>query len=103
MTSVRTCRGYSLVEIVFVAGLSTTLTAMSVPQMLAGIDEYRAAGAARYIATRFHRARMEAIMRSASVAVQFTAAGAGYAYAEYVDGNANGVLAREIHRRADRP
>jgi len=38
MTTVRTCRGYSLIEVVFVAGLITTMTAISVPQMLAGID-----------------------------------------------------------------
>jgi len=42
-------------------------------------------------------------MRSASVAIQFTADGAAYAYAEYVDGNGNGVLTREIQNGVDPP
>jgi hypothetical protein len=101
MTMGRTESGYSLLEIVFVAGMSVTLTAVSVPQMLSGLDDYRAAGAAHYISTRFQRARMEAVMRSAAVALQFTAAGTSYAYAEYVDGNGNGVLTREIRSGID--
>jgi hypothetical protein len=41
------------------------------------------------------------VMRSAAVALQFTAAGTSYAYAEYVDGNGNGVLTREIRSGID--
>jgi hypothetical protein len=102
VTALRDSRGYSLIEIVFVAGLSTTLAAMAVPQMLSGLDDYRAAGAARYIATRFQRARMLAITRSASVAIRFVSVGTSYSYAEYVDGNGNGVLAREVQSGVDR-
>ena len=102
MTTVWDSRGYSLIEIVFVAGLSTTLAAMAVPQMLSGLDEYRAAGAARYIATRLQRTRTLAITRSAIVSMRFTSAGSSYSYAEYVDGNGNGVLAREILSGVDR-
>jgi len=95
-------RGYSLLEIVFVAGIGMTLTAVSVPQLLTGLDDYRAAGAARYMATRFQRTRMEAITRSAAVAMQFTPVGASYSFAEFVDGNGNGVLTREIQSGVDR-
>ena len=98
-----TNRGYSLVEIVFVAGLGMTLAAVAVPQMLTGLDDYRAAGAARYVAARFQRTRMLAITRSATTAMRFTAVGTSYAFAEYVDGNGNGVLAREIQSGVDRP
>ena len=98
----RSARGYSLLEIVFVAGLGTTLTAISVPQILTGLDDYRAAGAAHYIATRLQRTRMEAVMRSTHVALQFTAVGTSYSYAEYIDGNRNGVLAQEIQDGVDR-
>jgi hypothetical protein len=87
---------------VFVLGLSTTLSAAAIPQILTGLDDFRTAGAARYLSTRFHRARMEAVMRSAAVAVLFTQEGAGYSYAVYVDGNGNGVLARDIQRGIDR-
>ena len=93
--------GYSLVELLFVLGLSVTLSAMAVPQFLSGLDDVRTAGAAQYMSSRFQRARMEAVLRSASVAVVFTKDAAGYSFAAYVDGNGNGVLARDIARGAD--
>jgi type II secretory pathway pseudopilin PulG len=101
MAAFRTARGYSLIEIVFVAALSVTLAAVSVPQMLSGLDDHRAAGAARYLATRFQRTRMVAITRSAAVAIRFTTVGTSYSYTEYIDGNGNGVLTREIQSGVD--
>ena len=101
MASCRSTRGYSLVETIFVAGLGVTITAIAVPQLWAGLDDYRSAGAARYIATRLQRTRMEAIARSAAVGMRFVRAGAGYSYAEFVDGNRNGVLTREIDSGID--
>ncbi len=55
--------GYSLVELMVVAGLLATATAVAVPQVLSSLDESRTRGAARYVAARFQRARMEAVMR----------------------------------------
>jgi type II secretory pathway pseudopilin PulG len=49
MTGLATGRGYSLLELVFVIGLGVTAAAAAVPQYLAGIDDFRAAGAARYV------------------------------------------------------
>ena len=89
-------------ELAFVAGLVSTLSAAAIPEMLTGIDEYRTAGAARYVSTRLQRARMEAVMRSAAVAVQFSQVGDSYTFAVYVDGNHNGVLSRDIQRGVDR-
>ena len=103
MPRLHTIGGYSLVELLFVTALTMTMAAVAVPEMLNGLDEYRTAGAARYIATRLQRTRMEAITRSAAVAVRFTAMGTTYSFAEYVDGNGNGVLAREIESGIDRP
>ena len=103
MASWRSARGYSLVETIFVAGLGATITAMAVPQLWTGLDDYRASGAARYIATRLQRTRMEAIARSAAVGMRFVRSDGGYAYAEFVDGNRNGVLTRDIDSGADRP
>src|SRR5258706_16013502 len=79
-----------------------TLSAAAIPQFLTGLDQARTAGAAHYLSTRFQRARMEAVVRSAAVAVLFTQDSAGYSYAVYVDGNGNGVLARDIERGIDR-
>jgi len=95
-------RGYSLLEVVFVLGLGVTLSAVAVPQYLAGIDDFRASGAARYVSARFQRARMEAVMRSTSVAIQFVQTPGGYRYAGYLDGNGNGVLTSEIASGVDR-
>lgn len=83
-------------------GVGVTLSAMAVPPFLAAQDDLRTAGAAQYLSARFQRARMEAVMRSAAVAVQFTQDASGYTFAVYVDGNGNGVLTRDIQRAVDR-
>ena len=91
-----------MVELVVVAGLMATAAATALPRMLAGVDEARVAGAARYLAARFHDARIEAVTRSTEVAMRFTSTDAGYVYAVYADGNGNGVLTRDIERNIDR-
>jgi type II secretion system GspH-like protein len=83
-------------------GVGVTMSAAAVPQLLTGLDDARTAGAAQYVSARFHRARMEAVLRSASVAVVFAQDAAGYSYAVYVDGNGNGVLTRDMQRGIDR-
>jgi type II secretory pathway pseudopilin PulG len=103
MPPCRSAQGYSLVEIVVVAALGVTLTALSLPQLSTGLDDYRAWGAARYLATRLQRTRMEAIERSAAIGMRFVRDGASYAYAEFVDTNHNGVLTREIDSGVDWP
>src|SRR3954451_7375840 len=82
--------------------VGVTMSAAAVPQLLTGLDDARTAGAAQYVSARFQRARMEAVLRSASVAVVFAQDADGYTYAAYVDGNGNGVLARDMQRGIDR-
>ena len=89
-------------ELVFAAGMAVTMSAVAVPQYLAAIDDFRAAGATRYISARLQRARMEAVVRSTEVAMQFTETKDGYRYAVYRDGNRNGVLMRDILDGIDR-
>ena len=95
--------GYSLVELVFVAGLVVTVSGMAAPQLLSGLDDYRAAGAARYVSARMQRARMDALTRSTEVAIQFTQIGEAYTFAVYKDGNDNGVRTKDIQSGADPP
>jgi len=95
--------GYSLVELAFVTALVCTLCGIAIPQMLTGIDEFRTAGAARYVSTLLQHARMEAVKRSAEVALQITASTGGYPIGMYVDGNRNGVLTRDVQRGIDPP
>jgi hypothetical protein len=89
-------------ELIFVVALGVTVSAAAVPQYLSGLDDIRAAAATRYVSARFQRARMDAVTRSASVAVQFAPLGTGYTFAVYVDGNRNGVLTSDIQRGTDR-
>lgn len=102
MNGRRSCRGYTLVDLLFGVGLAVTLTGIAIPQMLPGLDDVRTAGAARYIAARLQHARMEAVRRSAAVAVQFVAANDSFSYGLYLDRNANGVRTREIASGVDR-
>jgi prepilin-type N-terminal cleavage/methylation domain-containing protein len=104
MTRFNDPSGYSLIELMMVLGLSATLTAAAVPEYLAGVDDLRASAAAHHLLTRLQRARMEAVMRSAMVGVQFTQGADGrYTYVLFLDGNRNGVLSRDIQRGIDTP
>ena len=94
--------GYTLLELIFALGLTTTIAAMAVPQTLTALDGARAASATRYVSARLHRARIEAISRSADVGIKFTAAQCGFAFTAYVDGNANGIRTTDISRGIDR-
>ncbi|HEY7289056.1 MAG TPA: GspH/FimT family pseudopilin [Vicinamibacterales bacterium] len=91
--------GLTLVELVFVLATVSTLSGIAVPPILRAVDDYRATSAARHLAARLQRIRMEAVLRSASVALKFS--GPPYAFSTYVDGNGDGVLAHDIDRGVD--
>ena len=97
-----TSRGYSFVEVVFVAGLVATMSGVAIPQVLSMLEDLRTAGAARYMAGCLQRARMEAIKRSAEVALQFAPGNEGYGFAMYLDGDGNGVRTPDIVSGVDR-
>ena len=54
-------RGYSLIEVIFVLAIVSTLIGATMMQLHASVDDYRAAGAARFLATRVQQTRMEAL------------------------------------------
>ena len=89
-------------ELVVVLGLVVTATATALPELQAGLDDARVAGAARYLSSRLVEARLEAISRAREVAIRFSMANGTYSYTVYVDGNHNGVLSRDIQRGIDR-
>lgn len=95
--------GFTAIEMMFAVAIIMTVGGVAVPQVLAALNDYRAIGAARYVATRLQRARMEAVHRSVEVAVRFTQTPAGYVFGVFVDGNANGVLSRDIAAGVDWP
>jgi Type II transport protein GspH len=95
-------RGFSVLEMIFVCGLIVTAAGVAVPLLLSGLDAARTTGAARHLAGRLNLARMEAVKRSAYVALRIEGADTGYRYTFYVDGNRNGVRTRDIDQQIDR-
>jgi hypothetical protein len=95
--------GYAFSELLFVIGVVTLVCAMVVPQLLAGLDRSRGLVAARYLASRVALARMQAISRSATIALRFREEPGGIAFDIYQDGNRNGVRAGDILQQIDVP
>ena len=93
----------TLGELAVALGLVGTVTATALPKLLAGLDDARVAGAARYLSSRLVESRMDAVQRGKEVAVRFSVTNGRYSYTVYVDGNGNGVLTRDIQRGIDRP
>ncbi len=93
--------GLTTVEIVMTCALFVTVSALAIPSSLAAVDEYRTASAARYLASRCRLARMQAVRRSAAVALKFERIGSGIRFASFVDGNGNGVRTPDIARGID--
>jgi hypothetical protein len=98
----RAARGYTILEVVFATATMATIGGMAVPPVLTALDDYRAAGAARYISARLQRARMDAVTRSADVGLLMAQTPGGYSYAVYVDGNRNGLRSTDIQKGTDR-
>ena len=92
----------TLAEVVTVLGVFGTVAATTMP-ILAGLDESRVAGAARYMSSRLAESRMDAVARSREVAIRFKRVNGRYSFTVYVDGNHNGVLTRDIQRGIDKP
>lgn len=102
MVRVRSDAGYSLMELLMALVLIVTISAIAIPQILSAVDDFRTYGAARYMSSRLHRARMEAVVRSANAAMRFSYVQGSYVYAVYLDGNRDGVRSVDIQRRIDR-
>jgi len=99
----RPAGGFTLLDVVFATAIMGILAAIAVPQTMASVDRSRAWAAARYLAGRMALARMQAVGRSATVALRFSDAADGFGFDTFVDGNRNGVRTREIGSGVDRP
>ena len=96
-------RGFTAFELLFVVTLVATMSGVSVPPVLRALDDYRAAAATRYVATRLQRMRMEAVLRSADVGAKFVLVGNQYTFRNYIDGNRNGISTADVQNGIDRP
>ena len=84
-------------------GLIAVLSGMAIPQVLGGLDRSRTVAAAHYLKQQCGAARIQAIGRSARVAVRFRQRGGDYELQAFVDRNGNGVRATDIDAGIDQP
>ncbi|HKY21483.1 MAG TPA: prepilin-type N-terminal cleavage/methylation domain-containing protein [Vicinamibacterales bacterium] len=96
-------RGFSLLEVLAAISILVIVAGAAVPLAHNSVERSRAAAAASYVSGRAAKARFEAVKRSAFVAIRFVENADGYWFRTYVDGNGNGVLARDINSGVDRP
>jgi type II secretory pathway pseudopilin PulG len=96
-------RGMALLDMLFAVAMIGTLGSIATSSLTAMVDDQRAEGAARYVATRIQRVRMEAAGRSANAALQVMPSSGGYAFRLYVDGNGDGVRTDDITAGIDAP
>lgn len=99
----RCCRGFSLLELLFVVSILATVSAVTVPELTGAVDRYRALGAARHVAATLQKARVLAVSSGANVGVRFMRDGDRFRFAMYVDGNRNGLSTRDIVDGTDPP
>lgn len=72
------------------------VAAITVPQLLVGMDRARAVAASRYLAQQCGVARFQAVARARYVALRFTPTDDEYVTQMFMDGNRNGVTASDI-------
>ena len=94
-------RGYSLIDVLFATTILVIVTAMAVPIVVYSAEYSRASAAARYLAARIAVVRMDAVKRSAYVALRFESQNGQYRFRAYVDGNDNGIRSTDIAQKVD--
>ncbi len=99
----RATAGFTLLELLLSIAVAVAITTTSVPMTNHIVDQVRAAGAARYVAGRIMRIRLEAVRQSRVVALRFVKDGDDYTYTPYTDGNGNGIRTADIQDGIDRP
>lgn len=93
----------ALIDVVFAAGVMSVAAAMAVPALGLALDREQAEVGARYVATAIDRARIEALRRSAEVALEAVDVGGRARLRLFVDGNGTGILQRDVDRGLDWP
>jgi prepilin-type N-terminal cleavage/methylation domain-containing protein len=109
----RGARGMSLLELLTAISIVGIASGITVASFERNVSATREAGAARAFAMRVRQTRLEAIQRSAGVALHFTTTPSAtssavvssptLSFRAYVDGNGNGVRTREIASGVDPP
>jgi len=93
--------GFTLPEVLMVTAVTATVIGSAIPMLFASLDDHRTGAAARYLASKVRGARMEAVKRSAAVALKFGPVAQDYTFTLHLDGNRNGVRSADIRRAVD--
>lgn len=97
-----TSPGFTVLELLFVVGLTGTLAAIAVPYSLRALDDFHTRSAARYLAQRIGTARFDAIRRSTTHGLRFVLAVPDYTITDVADGNRNGLRTADLASGIDR-
>jgi len=95
-------RGAALIDIVFTCALVAIIGGIAIPTLQVTRERDAVRSAARYLASRLHVARVEAMRRNANVAMRFDPDDVGRLRI-FADGDGDGVLQRDIDDDIDRP
>ena len=98
---VTSARGMALVDVLAATGLSLVMAGMAVPVVGGTLERERTLVGAHYLAAAVQRAGLEALKRSAVVAVRLQELDGRTSVQLFADGNGNGVLQRDIDRHFD--
>ncbi len=98
----RAASGFTLVELLFAMGLAATVGLVAFAEVGATLEQSRATAAARYLAARLQRLRLDAVTRNTHVALRFELVDGEYAFTTYIDGNGDGVRTADIASGIDR-
>lgn len=93
--------GATLVDLLVVAGLAATLTAISVPLSAGVVDASRARHAAGFIGARLRLARVDAVNKGVHVGLVFDRINTRWQLRVCRDGTGNGLRRAEIASGAD--
>jgi hypothetical protein len=94
--------GFGVLDLVFSCLAICVICAVAIPHTVSTIDRSRALAATRYLAGRMALARAQAVSRSTTIALRFTATGTGFGIGVVEDGNRNGIRTHEIDLEVDR-
>jgi hypothetical protein len=94
-------RGVALIDVICACAVMLTVLSVSIPNLLAMRERDEARLAARHVAARLQRLRLEALKRNRAVALRLDPIDLGRAEA-YLDGDSDGVLQSDVNAGIDR-
>ena len=77
----RTQTGFTLMEVIIVIALIATVSAITIPNIVGMMPDYRLKSAAHDLFSNFQKAKLEAVKRNINTAISFTTTG----YTVFVD------------------